>query len=89
MSEFERRERGKWAFKQIPATDLTTLATGPINAVVKNGCTQAEASIDASYGTITARAYFNCRGYLAVEYRGMRFGEEMKDNNEMPRSNKK
>ncbi len=33
MSAFERRERGKWAFKQIPATDLTTLATGPIKPV--------------------------------------------------------
>jgi len=85
MSTFERREKGKWAFKTVPALDLTTLATGPINSVIKNGCTQAEASIDASYGTIVARAYFNGRGYLAVEFRGIRRGEETAENNSMPR----
>jgi hypothetical protein len=88
MSAFERRQKGKWAFKEFPALDLTTLAIGPINAVVKNGCTQAEASIDASYGTVTARAYFNGRGFLAIEYRGIRRGEEMAENNEMPRKGK-
>jgi hypothetical protein len=76
MSAEQRRNKGKWIFKDIAPKDLAALVIGPITAVMQNGCTSAETSTDTDKGTFKARAYFNHNGYLAIELQGIRPGED-------------